>query len=62
MGCIRKGYLKKETEGLIFAAQEQALKVNWIRRNIDGQEIFKKCGMYGEKTSQSLTLLQSAKS
>ena len=25
-GWIRKGYLKKETEGLIFSTQEQALR------------------------------------
>ena len=33
---IRQGYLKKETEGLIFAAQEQAPRTNWIRKNIYG--------------------------
>ena len=27
---IRKGFLKKETEGLIFAAQDQAPRTNWI--------------------------------
>ena len=30
MRWIRKGYLKKETEGLMFAAQEQDLRTNWI--------------------------------
>ena len=34
---LRKGVLKKETEGLILAAQEQALRVNWIKRMIDIQ-------------------------
>ena len=29
-GWIKKGYLKRETEDLIFAAQEQALRTNWI--------------------------------
>ena len=31
-GRIRKGNLKKETEGQIFAVQEQALRTNWIRK------------------------------
>ena len=44
---IRKGYLKKETEGLIFPAQEQALRTDWIRKNIDGQEVSEKCRMCG---------------
>ena len=30
-GWIMKGYLKKETEELIFTAQEQGLRTNWIR-------------------------------
>ena len=32
---LQKGVLKKETEGLILAAQEQALRVNWIKKMID---------------------------
>ena len=47
-GWIKKGYLKKETEGLKFAAQEQALRINWIKKNIDGQDISEKCRMSGE--------------
>ena len=31
MGMIREGYLKKETEGLIFSGEEQPLRMNWIR-------------------------------
>ena len=34
-GWARKSYLKKETECLIFAAQEQAPRTSWIRKNID---------------------------
>ena len=48
-GWIRKTYLRKETEGLVFAAQEQALRTNWIRKNIDGQEVSEKCRMCGER-------------
>ena len=51
-GWIRKVYFKKETEGLIFAAQKQALRTNWIRKNIDGQELSEKCRMCGEKMDQ----------
>ena len=45
---IKRCYLKKETEGLIFAVQEQVLRTNWIRKNIDSQEVSKKCKMCGE--------------
>ena len=38
-GWIRKGCLKKETEVLIFEALEQALRTNWISKNIDVQEV-----------------------
>ena len=54
-GWIRKGYLKKETEGLIFVAQEQALRTNWIRKNIDGQVDSENSRMLGKEMSQSLT-------
>ena len=36
---VRKGFQKKETEGMIFVAQEQAIRTNWIRKNIDKQDI-----------------------
>ena len=47
--------MKKETEGLIFAAQEQALRKNWIRKNIDDQEVSEKYRMCGER-DESITL------
>ena len=46
--------LKKETEGLIFTAQGQALRKNWIRKNIDGQEVSEKCRICGER-DESIT-------
>ena len=52
---IRKGYLKKETEGLIFITQEQALRTRWIRKNIDDQEVSEKCKMYGKRDESILT-------
>ena len=40
---ISKGYSKKETKDLIFPAQEQALRTNWIRKNVDVQVVSEKC-------------------
>ncbi len=45
---IKDGYLKKETEGLILAALEQAIRTNWIKRMIDKQEISQKCRICGD--------------
>ena len=55
-GWIRTGYLKKETEGLIFAAKEQTLRTNWIRKNIESQEVSEQRRMCGE-TDESITPL-----
>lgn len=49
---IRKGYLKEETEGLIFAAQEQVLRTNWRRKNIGGQKVSGKCRMCGKRAEK----------
>ena len=48
-GWIKKDYLKKETDGLIFAAQERALRTNWIRKYIDVQQVSEKCKICGER-------------
>ena len=48
-GLIRTGSLKKETQGLIFAAQKQTLRTNQIRKKIDGPEVSEKCRMCGER-------------
>ena len=32
---MKKGYLKKETEGLIMAAQDQPLRTRWVKHYID---------------------------
>ena len=39
----------------MFAAQEQALRTNWIRKNIDEQEVSKNVECVGKEMSQSLT-------
>ena len=44
---IRTGELKKETEGLIFAAQDQALRINAVKARIENQNVTSKCRMCG---------------
>ena len=55
-GWIRKGYLKKVSERFIFEAQEQALRMNWIKKNINGQEVSEKCRICEER-DESVTYL-----
>ena len=46
---IRNVFLKKETEGMLFAAQEQALRTNSIKVKIDHQSFSTKCRLCGTK-------------
>ena len=46
---------------MIFAAQEQALRTNWIRKNIDGQEVSEKCRMCGERDESITHLIAECK-
>ena len=46
---LKNGYLKKETEGTILAAQDQALRTNWVKSNVDKENISSKCRMCGER-------------
>ena len=46
---LKKGYLKKETEGTILAAQDQAIRTRWVQRHIDKKDIPSDCRMCGEK-------------
>ena len=48
MEVAEKGRLKKETEGTIIAAQDQALRTNSIKRLIDKQNVSAKCIICGE--------------
>ena len=41
---LSKGYLKRETESLITAAQDQALNTNSIKKSIYGLNVSDKCG------------------
>ena len=47
---LRNGFLKKETEGLILAAQEQALRTNSIKHSIDKTSETPLCRLCGEST------------
>ena len=46
---LRKGDLKKETEGMITAAQDQALRTNAIKALVEKQNLSPLCRMCGEK-------------
>lgn len=49
MQWIKKGYLKKETEGFIVAAQDQALRTNAIKAKIEKQVGSAMCRLCGIK-------------
>ena len=44
---MKKGYLKKETEGLTIAAQDQSLRTKWVKHYIDRTTDSLKCRMCG---------------
>ena len=46
---VEKGKLKKETEGLLMAAQDQALRTNSNKCRIDKQKVLPSCRMCGER-------------
>ena len=46
---LRKRKLKKETEGLLTAAQDKALRTNSIKSEIDKQDVSPACHMCGER-------------
>ena len=46
---LNKGDLKKETEGLITTAQDQALRTNAIKARIEKQDLSPLCRMCGAK-------------
>ena len=58
---LNKGYLKMETEGLIVAAQDRALRTIWLRRNIDKENISAKCRLCGENDETIANVLSECK-
>ena len=53
---LRNGTLKKETEGMLMAAQDQALRTNAIKSRIDKQDVSPVCRMCG-KREESIALV-----
>ena len=53
---LKNGKLKKETEGLIIAAQDQALRTNSIKNRIDKQHVSRHVG-YVVKEMRPLVIL-----
>ena len=51
---LRNGFLKKETEGLILAAQEQALRTNSIKYSIDKTSETPQFRLCGDATETSV--------
>ena len=48
-GWLRNRDLKKETDGMILAGQEQALRTNYVKFRIDHSSVSPKCRMCGDK-------------
>ena len=53
---MKGGHLKKETEAIVCAAQEQALRVNSIKNHIDGQDVSPMCRLCGESSETVMHL------
>ena len=55
-GQIMKGHLKKKhkkkTEGLMFSTQEQFLRMNCVRKNMNGLDISEICRMHGTQSQR----------
>ena len=46
---LANGYLKKETEGMLMAAQDQSLRTKWVSVMIDKRQGSAKCRICGER-------------
>ena len=51
----------KQTGDLIFEAQEQVLRTNWIRKHIAGQQVSEKYRMCGERDESITHLIAQCK-
>lgn len=58
---LKLGFLKKQTESLIMAAQEQALRTNKIKVSIDRKKISPLCRMCNEKDETVDHIVSSCK-
>ena len=53
---LKGGHLKKETEAMVCAAQEQALRLNLIKNHIDSQDVSPMCRLCGESSEMVMHL------
>ena len=58
---LRNGFLKKKTEGLILAAQEQALRTNSIKHCIDKTSETPLCRLCGDSTETVRHIISGCK-
>ena len=54
---IKQGWLKKETEGLLTAAQDQALPTRWRKTFIEGRQTNSECRMCGNQQETVMHIL-----
>ena len=47
--CLRKGNLKRETESLLIAAQNNAIRTNHIKARIEKTQQNSRCRLYGDR-------------
>ena len=58
---LKKGFLKRETESLLVAAQEQALNTNSVKNGIYGMDISNKCRLCKEKVETPTHIVSGCK-
>jgi hypothetical protein len=61
MVVVEKGDLKPETEALLCAAQEQALRTNYVKFHIDRTVESPLCRFCGEKGEHITNLISECK-
>ena len=50
---LKRGTIKKETEGLITAAQDQAVRTNNIKNRMDKEDVSPMCRLCGERQGRT---------
>ena len=58
---LKSGYMKKGTEAMITAAQDQALRTNWIKAHIDGHDCSPMCRLCNEKEESAMHIASGCK-
>ena len=53
---VEGGHLKKESEVMVCAPQEQVLRVYLIKHHIDGQDLLSMCRLCGESSKTVMHL------